>query len=120
MKGGEIFERPADRDVFGAQCLLPDRQSAAVEGLGLGVLPEHLVEQGNVAQQFGKAWVVTGKALLGQRQRLLSNPHRRLVIALLVELRRLAVEGVNIVLALRRSGAASHPQADANEQNANQ
>ncbi len=91
IKPGEVGQGFADPGICGTQGRLLNRQGAPVERFGLRILLEHLVQQGHVAEQFGKAWVLRGKALLGERQRLSGRHHGLAVIAGLVELRRLQI-----------------------------
>ena len=57
--------------MVGAQRLLPDRQRALVERLGLGVAALRVVEYGQVVEARGDVGVVGSQRLLPDRQRAL-------------------------------------------------
>ncbi len=112
----EVAEGPADGDMIGTQGPFLNRQGAPVERLRLGMAVAHLVDEGDVAQQFGQAGVVRSKALLGERQRLFSDCHGLVVVAGLEQLGRPTIEGVDLGLGLRGTRANSDAAANRNEE----
>src|SRR6516165_6771805 len=75
-----------------AEGLLPDRQRASVEWLGLGVLGLGAVDLREVVQARGHVGVVRSDRVLGDFERLLGYHHRAVVLALPVERHHLLVE----------------------------
>ena len=84
---GQVVEGRGHIGVVCAERLLPDRQRALVERLGVGVLALVLVHDGQVVEGRGHVGVVCAERLLLDRQRALVERLGVGVLALLARTR---------------------------------
>ena len=83
-----------------------------MERLGLREAALCPVDQRDVVEQFAKACIVRAEPLLAQCQCLLGKRHSLVILADLVELRRLTVEGVDLLVRLCNGRACRNDVAD--------
>jgi hypothetical protein len=81
--------------MVGAEHLLPDRERALVEQLGLGLLAPGSVEHGQVVQARGHVGMVGAEVLLRDLQRLPGDDDGTVVLSRAIKGHRFLIEDVS-------------------------